>query len=168
MLQRIEDVAPTLAQTFTVMIYQYTLGIWNKTTIDNLIACLSDDEIPTTSKTVAHTLLKNLASSHPKLFKDFISTLAQWITSQSKEISQDRSREDKLVVEDILKCLSRLGELDLPGSEGKAFVGALKEFALNGETERQGRAATTILLKLKMGNVYAEDLVAVHLISLLC
>jgi hypothetical protein len=143
------------------MIYQYTLCIWNKTTVDTLITCLSEDDIPMASKSVAHALLKNLASSHPALFKDYISKLAQWIIAQAKEISHDRNTEEKLVLEDILKCLSRLPDLDLPGSEGKAFVDALKELALNGETERQGRAATRILLKLKMKDVYADDLVEV-------
>src|SRR5579862_4745758 len=130
------------------MVYKHTLCIWNKTTIDNLITCLSQDDLPEASKTVAHTLLKDLASSHPKLFKDSIGRLARWVTAEAKHISPNRSREEKVIAEDILKCISRLSDLDLPGKEGKEFVGALKEFALQGETEKEGRAATAILLKL--------------------
>lgn len=144
-----------------MVIYQCTLGIWNKTTVDNLITLLSDKDVPADLKGVAHTLLKDLASSHPKLFKDFIGTLANWFIAQTAELSPDRSREEKAMAEDILKCLSRLNDLDLPGKQGNEFIEALKTFALSGETEIQGRRATAVLLKLKRRNVHAEDLVNV-------
>jgi hypothetical protein len=160
-LQRIEEVAPSLVATFTPLIHQFTLCIWNKTTIENLITALSDPEISTSSRTVAHMLLKDLASSHPKLFKDAVATLADWIIAQTSQVSPNRSKEDKQAVEDILKTLARLSDLDLAGKQGRDFVDALKTFALNGETEKQGRRATAIILKLKRRNVYADDLVTV-------
>ena len=160
-IQRIEEVAPSLVATFTPFIQQCALYIWNKTTVENLIAALSSPEIPASSRTVAHILLKNLSSSHPKLFKDVKSTLADWIIAESAQISPNRTREDKEAVEDILKTLSRLNDLDLPGKPGREFVDALKRFGLEGETERQGRRATTVLLKLKRRNIYADDLVNV-------
>jgi hypothetical protein len=160
-IQRIEEVAPSLVATFTPFIQQCSLCIWNKTTVENLITALSEPEIPASSRTVAHILLKNLSLSHPKLFKDVTSTLADWINAESSQISLNRSREDKEAVEDILKTLSRLPDLDLPGKQGREFVVALKRFALEGETERQGRRATAVLLKLKRRNVYADDLVKV-------
>jgi hypothetical protein len=143
------------------LIQQCSLGIWNKTTVENLITAVSDPDIPTSSRTVAHILLKDLAVTHAKLFKDIITTLADWIILESKQISPGRSREDKEAVEDILKTLSRLNDVDLPGKQGREFVEALKIFALEGETEKQGRRATAVLLKLKRRNVYADDLVNV-------
>ena len=95
------------------------------------------------------------------MFKDVKSTLADWIIAESSQISPNRSREDKEAVEDILKTLARLSDLDLPGKQGREFVDALKRFALEGETERQGRRATAVLLNLKRRNVYADDLVNV-------
>lgn len=143
------------------MIQQFSLGLWNKTTVENLIAALSDKDIPTSSRTVAHVLLTELALSHPKLFKESITTLADWIISESMHIAGNRSKEDKQTVEDVLKTLSRLKDVDLPGKQGREFVDALKKFALVGETEKQGRRATAVLLKLKRRNVYADDLVNV-------
>jgi hypothetical protein len=164
-LQRVEDVAPSLTATFLPLIHQCTLGIWNKTTIDNLITALSDDDVPATSKTVAHILLKDVASSHSKLYTDAIPTLAKWIIAQSAEVSASRPTEEKEAVEDILKTLVRLGQhgldIDIPSKLGKDFVEALKTFALEGETGKQGRRATAILLKMKRGLVYADDLVSV-------
>lgn len=143
------------------MIQQCSLGIWNKTTVENLITALSDSEIPASSKIVAHVLLKVLPMSHSKLFKDSITTLADWIITESSQTSSNRSREQKQAVEDILKTLSRLKDIDPPGKQGREFVEALKKFALEGETEKQGRRATTVLLKLKRRNAYADDLVNV-------
>lgn len=161
MLQRIEEVAPSLVATFTLFIYQFTHCVWNKTTIEALISVLSEADIPTSSRTVAHTLLKDLAHSHSNLFKHSIPILANWIISVANELSPNRSMEDKLAAEDVLKALSRLIELDLPGKQGRDFVDALKNFALHGETEKQGRSATAVLLKLKRRNLYADDLVRV-------
>ena len=73
----------------------------------------------------------------------------------------NRSREDKEAVEDMLKSLSRLDGLDLPGKQGRDFVDALKTFALGGETEKQGRRATAVLLRLKRRTAYATELVKV-------
>lgn len=147
--------------TFGQFIQQCSLGIWNKTTVENLIAALSDSEVPASSKTVAHILLKVLPLSHQRLFKENKTTLADWIISESSQITPDRTREDKLAVEDILKTLYRLKDVDFPGKQGREFVDALKKFALEGETERQGRRATAVLLKMKLRNVYADDLVTV-------
>ena len=166
-MQRIEEVAPSLVATFTPFIYQSGLCIWNKTTVENLITALSEKDLPDSSKRVAHILLKDLALTHFTILKDSVPALAEWIVSQSKQISSDRSREDKESVEDVLKALSRLKEdFDLPSKLNKEFVEALKVFALEGETERQGRRATTILLKLPRRNAYAEDLVNVLIPSL--
>jgi len=165
-------VGKAFVDTFQTLIYLTTPCIWNVTTVDTLIAALSEPDIPTTSKTVAHTLLKDLALTHYKLFTTAIPTLAEWIITQSKEVSADRTREEKLAAEDILKCLARLGakglDLDLLGKQGKEFIAALTVFALNGETEKQGRRATTILLSLKHQNAYAEDLINVCGLLLLC
>ena len=161
MLQRIEDMAPSLIATFSPFIFYHTLGLWNKTTVENAITALSEPDISATSRTVAHALLKDLALSHPKLFSGSIPSLADWIISEAGQASPNRSKEDKEAVEDILKALSRLDDLDLPGKQGKDFVDALKTFALEGETEKQGRRATAVLLKLKRRTVYASDLVKV-------
>ena len=110
---------------------------------------------------MAHDLLKQLSLSHSKIFKDLVPTLAKWIVDEAGKVSPDNSIEDKLAVEDVLKAVSRLPEVDLPGKQGKDFVEALKTFALEGDTERQGRRATTILLNMKRRNIYAEDLVEV-------
>jgi hypothetical protein len=160
-LQRIEEVAPSLLTTFASFIHHCTLCIWNKTTVANLITALSEPEIPPPSRAVARILLKGLASSHPKLFKDVVPALADWIIAEAAKVSPNRSNEDKEAVEDILKALSRLSDLDLTGKQGREFIEALKTFALNGETEKQGRQSTTVLLKLKRRNVYADDLVNV-------
>lgn len=160
-LQRIEEVAPSLLTTFISSIHQCTLCIWNKTTLANLIAALSESEISPSSKAVAHVLLKGLAFSHPKLFKDVIPTLADWTIAEASKVSPSRNKEDKEAVEDVLKAISRLSDLDLTGKQGREFIEALKIFALNGETEKQGRRSTTVLLKLKRRNVYADDLVNV-------
>src|ERR1700737_2947228 len=104
-MQRVEDVAPALAATFIPVIHQYTLGIWNKTTINNFINALSDKDVPATSKAIAHLFLKELALSHSKLFKDVVPTLAKWVVAQAAEVSPDRTSEEKQTVEDILKTL---------------------------------------------------------------
>ena len=161
MLLRIEEVAPSLVTTFTAFIHQCTLQLWNKTTLECLVTALSDAEVPSSSRAVAHDLLKQLSLSHSTIFKPLIPTLAKWIIDEAEKVSPDNSIEDKLAVEDILKAVSRLNEIDLPGKQGKDFVDALKTFALEGDTERQGRRATTILLNMKRRNVYAEDLVEV-------
>lgn len=130
--------------------------------MENLITALSEKDLSDSSKRVAHILLKHLAATHSTILKDFVPVLAEWIASQSKQASPDRSREEKEAVEDVLKALSRLEEeFDLPSKLNKEFVEALKIFALEGESERQGRSATTILLKLPRRNAYAEDLVEV-------
>jgi hypothetical protein len=152
---------PSLLTTFTPFIHHCTLCIWNKTTVENLITALSEPEIPSPSRAVAHILLKGLASTHPKLFKDVIPTLADWIIAEAAKVSPNHNNEDKEAVEDVLKALSRLSDLDLTGKQGREFIEALKTFALSGETEKQGRRSTTILLKLKRRNVYADDLVNV-------
>jgi hypothetical protein len=161
LLSRIEELAPSLVPTFTAFIHQCTLQLWNKTTFECLVTALSDEEVSSASRAVAHNILKQLSLSHPKVFKALVPTLAKWIIEQAEHVSPDNSIEDKLAVEDILKALSRSNELDLPGKQGKEFVDALKTFALEGDTERQGRRATTVLLKMKRRNVYAEDLVEV-------
>lgn len=122
---------------------------------------LSDVEVPSVSKAVAHDLIKQLSLSHPKIFKNLVPTLAQWIIEQAERVSPDNSLEDKLAVEDVLKAVSRLTGVDLPGKLGKDFANALKTLALEGDTERQGRRATTILLNMQKRNLYAEDLVDV-------
>jgi hypothetical protein len=153
--------APSLVTTFSPFILQYTPCIWNKTTIQNAIAALSEADIPPPSKTVAHMLLKLLSKSHAEFFVSLIPSLADWIINEASLASPNRNREDKEAVEDILKALSRLGDLRL--AESKDFVNALKTFALEGETEGQGRRATTILLKLKRPTVHATELVKVFL-----
>jgi len=152
---------PSLIATFNPFIFHYTLCIWNKTTVENAITALSESDISASSRTVAHALLKDLAPSHPKLFSGVIPALADWIIAEASQASPNRSREDKEAVEDILKVLSRLDDLDLPGKQGKDFVDALKTFALEGETEKQGRRATSVLLKLKRRTAYATELVKV-------
>ena len=122
---------------------------------------LSDGDLHASSRRVAHVLLKDLAFSHPKLFSDMITTLADWIIAESIRVSPNRNRDEREIVEDVLKALSRLNDLDLPGKQGRDFVDALKTFALDGETEKQGRRATTVLLNLKRRNVHADDLVKV-------
>jgi Sister chromatid cohesion protein PDS5 protein len=133
--------------------------------VDTLIIALSEKDVPGPSKTFAHILLKDLASSHPKLFKDVIPTLVNWIIAQAAEVVPGRSSEEKTAVEDTLKTLARLGlnglDLDLPGKQGKEFIAALKTFALNGETGKQGRRATAVLLKMKRKTLHADDLVKV-------
>ena len=163
MLQRVEEVAPAVVPTFTSFIQICTLTLWNKTTVEALVAVLSDAETPSSAKRTAHVLLKTLALSNPKLFKSSLSTLADWIISESASISDNRSREDIETVEDVLKALARLPDLDLSGKQGKDFVEALKKFVLEGESERQGRRATAVLLKLKRSHLYAEELVEVPL-----
>jgi len=161
-MQRIEDMAPSLTTTLSSLILQQTLCLWNKTTVENAVTALSETDISASSRAVAHALLKDLAPSHPKLFSGVIATLANWIIAEADQSSPDRSREDKEAVEDILKALSRLDDLDLPGKQGKDFVDALKTFALKGETEKQGRRATAVLLKLKRRTAYANELVKVR------
>jgi hypothetical protein len=139
-----------------------TLTLWNKTTVEALVAALSDAETSSLGRRTAHVLLKTLALSNPKLFKSASSTLADWIISESASISENRSREDIETAEDVLKTLARLPALDFSGKRGKDFVEALKKFALEGESERQGRRATAILLKLNRSNLYAEELVEVY------
>ena len=160
-MTRVEEVAPSLVVTFTPFVFQSTLCMWNKTTVGNLITLLSDREISSASRSVAHNLLKDLASSHKKLFKDVVPSLAAFVIFEAARVSSNRSRESKVAVEDILKTLARLDDLDLPGKQGKEFIEALKTFALEGQTEKQGRAATSVLLKLKRRNVHADDLVKV-------
>ena len=170
-LQRVEEVAPSLVPTFTSFIHLCTLTLWNKTILEALVAALSDAEMPSSSRKMAHLLLKTLATSHPNLFKTVAPTLADWIIAESALISDNRSREDVEAAEDVLKALARLSGLDFSGKQGKDFVEALKKFALEGESERQGRRATAILLKLKRSNLYAEELVQVtdhfHLLFLM-
>jgi hypothetical protein len=151
--------------TFTPFIHHCTLCLWNKTTVENLITALSDTEIPSESRTVAHTLLKDLTVNHPKLFRDVIPTLAQWIIDRAAEVSRHNTREDKIAIEDVLKVLSRLDPVELPGKQGKEFIDALKTFALEGETEKQGRRATMVLLKMKRRHAYADELVKVFTFS---
>lgn len=146
---------------FTSFVQQCTLQLWNRTTLECLITALSDVEVPSASRAVAHDLIKQLSLSHPKIFKSLVPTLANWIVEQAERVSPDNSIEEKLAVEDILKAVSRLTGVDLPGKQGKAFAEALKTFALEGDTERQGRRATTILLNMQHRNLYAEDLVDV-------
>jgi Sister chromatid cohesion protein PDS5 protein len=165
-LTRIEELAPGLVTTFNAVVFQCTLGIWNKTTVENLIALLSKKDVPVEVRSAAHTLMNVLTRKHGELFKDFVPALMEWIISQSKEISLDRDRDDKLAVEDVLKCLARLDNVELPGKQGKEFLHALKKFALSGETAKQGRRAATILVKLKRGSVYADDLLQVYAIGL--
>lgn len=160
-MQRIADVAPALVTTLTTLVYECTLCLWNKTTVESLISALSDSNISATSKTVAHTLLKDLAIHLPKLFQGITPKLADFIISEARHVSTDRRREDKEAVEDVLKTVSRLEDLDGLGKQGREFVDALKKFALEGETEKQGRRATVVLLKLKRRTVYADDLVKV-------
>jgi len=160
-MQRTEDMAPSLTATLSPFILQHTLCLWNKTTVENAITALSESDISASSRAVAHALLKDLAPSHPKVFSGVITTLAGWIIAEADEASPNRSREDKEAVEDILKALSRLDDLDLPGKQGKDFVDALKTFALKGETEKQGRRATAVILKLKRRTAYATELVKV-------
>jgi len=150
-----------LTTVFTSFIQQCTLQLWNKTTLECLITALSDVEVPSASKAVAHDLIKQLSLSHPKIFKNLVPTLAEWIIERAERVSPDNSIEDKLAVEDVLKAVSRLHGVDLPGKLGKDFVNALKTLALEGDTERQGRRATTILLNMQKRNLYAEDLVDV-------
>lgn len=164
-MQRIEDMAPTLTATMSPFILQHTLCLWNKTTVENAITALSEPDIPASSRAVAHALLKNLAPSHPKVFSGVIGSLAGWIIAEADQASPNRSREDKEAVEDVLKALSRLEGLDLPGKQGKDFVDALKIFALKGETEKQGRRATAVLLQLKRRTAYATELVKVGFTS---
>jgi hypothetical protein len=154
-----------MVATFTPVIHHCTLCLWNKTTVDNLIVALSDTEIPSESRTVAHTLLKDLTVDHPKVFQDAIPTLAQWIIDRAAEVSHHNTREGKIAIEDVLKVLSRLEPLDLPGKQGKQFIDALKTFALEGETEKQGRRATMVLLKMKRRHAYADELVNVFAFS---
>jgi hypothetical protein len=136
-------------------------------TVEALVAALSDAETSSAARRTAHVLLKTLALSNPKLLKSASATLADWIISESASISDNRSREDIETVEDVLKALARLPDVDFSGKQGKDFVEALKKFALEGESERQGRRATAILLKLKRSNLYAEELVEVHRILFL-
>ncbi len=150
-----------MTTVFTSFIQQCTLQLWNKTTLECLITALSDVEVPSASKAVAHDLIKQLSLSHPKIFKNLVPTLAEWIIERAERVSPDNSIEDKLAVEDVLKAVSRLHGVDLPGKLGKDFVNALKTLALEGDTERQGRRATTILLNMQKRNLYAEDLVDV-------
>ena len=150
-----------MTTVFTSFIQQCTLQLWNKTTLGCLITALSDVEVPSASKAVAHDLIKQLSLSHPKIFKNLVPTLAEWIIERAERVSPDNSIEDKLAVEDVLKAVSRLHGVDLPGKLGKDFVNALKTLALEGDTERQGRRATTILLNMQKRNLYAEDLVDV-------
>ena len=150
-----------MTSVFTSFIQQCTLQLWNKTTLECLITALSDVEVPSASKAVAHDLIKQLSLSHPKIFKNLVPTLAEWIIERAERVSPDNSIEDKLAVEDVLKAVSRLHGVDLPGKLGKDFVNALKTLALEGDTERQGRRATTILLNMQKRNLYAEDLVDV-------
>ena len=165
MLTRIEEVAPSLTSTFASLIYSFALCIWNKTTVENLITALSDSEVSISSRTVAHKLLKDLALTHPKLFTNVLPTLANWIIEQANQLSSTRSREDKQAAEDILKTVARLEDVDLTGRQEKDFVDALTKFALEGETEKQGRRATAILLKMKRRDIYAEELVNVPPLS---
>ena len=151
--------APSLIATFSQFIFQHTLCFWNKTTIENAITALSESDISASSRAVAHALVKDLAPSHPKLFSGVVASLADWIIAEAGQASANRSREDKDAVEDILKALSRLDDLDLPGKQGKDFVDALKTFASSGETEKQGRRATAVLLKLKRRAAYATELI---------
>jgi hypothetical protein len=157
-----------MVAVFTAFIHHCTLCLWNKTTVENLITALSDAEIPTESRTVAHTMLKDLSAYHLKLFKDVVPTLAKWIIDRAAKVSHHNTREDKIAVEDVLKVLSRLNEVDLPGKQGKEFVEALKTFALEGETERQGRRATMVLLKMKRRHAFADVLVKVLNCICLC
>jgi hypothetical protein len=150
-----------MVAAFTAFIYHCTACLWNKTTVENLITAVSDTEIPAESRTVAHTLLKDLTVHHLKLFKDVVPTLAKWIIDRAAAVSHHNTREEKLAVEDVLKALSRLNDVDLPGKQGKEFVEALKTFALEGETERQGRRATMVLLKMKRRHAFADVLVKV-------
>ena len=150
-----------MTTVFTSFIQQCTLQLWNKTTLKCLITALSDVEVPSASKAVAHDLIKQLSLSHPKIFKNLVPTLAEWIIERAQRVSPDNSIEDKLAVEDVLKAVSRLPGVDLPGKLGKDFANALKTLALEGDTERQGRRATTILLNMQKRNLYAEDLVDV-------
>lgn len=129
--------------------------------MEALVTALSDAETSSSARKTAHVLLKTLALSHPKLFKSVSGTLADWIISESSSISDNRSREDIETVEDVLKALARLPDLDFSGKQGKDFVQALKKFALEGESEREGRRATAVLLKLKRSNLHAEELVEV-------
>jgi hypothetical protein len=157
----VEEVVPS-GSTFGALVYECTLCIWNKTTVESLVNALSDADIPASSKIVAHTLLKDLAIHLPKIFKNMVPILADFIITEASKVSPNRTREEKEAVEDVLKTLSRLDNLDLPGKQGKEFIDALKTFALDGETEKQGRRATTVLLKLKRHTVYADDLVNVR------
>jgi hypothetical protein len=150
-----------MVAVFTAFIHHCTACLWNKTTVENLITAVSDTEIPAESRTVAHTLLKDLTVHHLKLFKDVVPTLAKWVIDRAADVSHHNTREDKVAVEDVLKTLSRLTEVDLPGKQGKEFVEALKTFALEGETERQGRRATMVLLKMKRRHAFADVLVKV-------
>lgn len=150
-----------MVATFSPLIYQSTLCVWNKTTVNNLITALSNTEMPSPLRAVAHNLLKDLASSHKKLFKTLIPSLAGFIVAEAGQVASNKSSEDMVAVEDILKTMSRLDDLDLPGKQGKDFIEALKTFALEGQTEKQGRGATSVLLKLKRRNVHADDLVKV-------
>jgi hypothetical protein len=138
------------------------LTLWNKTTVEALVAALSDAETSPSARKSVHMLLKTVALSNPKLFKSVSAPLADWIISESGSISDNRSREDIETVEDVLKALARLPDLDFSGKQGKDFVEALKKFALEGESEKQGRRATAVLLKLKRSNLHAEELVEVH------
>ena len=157
-----------MVPVFTAVIHHCTLCLWNKTTVENLITAVSDKEIPTESRTVAHRMLKDLTDYHPKLFKDVVPTLAKWIIDRAAEVSHHNTREDKIAVEDVLKALSRINEVDLPGKQGRDFVEALKTFALKGETERQGRRSTMVLLKMKRKHAFADVLVKVVNFFYLC
>jgi hypothetical protein len=161
MLQRVAEVSPSLTTTFNTLISECTLGIWNKTTVETLISILSEPDLPPELKSAAHIPLKDLAIHLPKLFKNMLVKLANFIVSEAELVSENRNTEDKQAVENVLKTISRLDDIDLPVKQAKPFVDALKKFALEGETEKQGRRATVVLLKLKRRSVYADDLVNV-------
>jgi hypothetical protein len=92
-----------------------------------------------------------------------IPTLADWIIERASELSSSNSKEDKHVAEDVLKTLGRLDTVELTGRQGIAFEDALKKFALEGETEKQGRRATVILLKMKRQELHVDELTKVNL-----
>ncbi|CAG8550103.1 668_t:CDS:10 [Racocetra fulgida] len=99
-LKRIEQIAPSSSETFSILIRRISLTIINKDLIPFLVTKLKSahSELQSENSIVAHELFKDISSRFPAILKPHVDQLI-------RALKED---DDLLIVDDSLEALSKL------------------------------------------------------------
>ncbi|CAG8747158.1 21009_t:CDS:10, partial [Racocetra persica] len=140
-LKRIEQIAPSSSETFSILIRRISLTIINKDLIPFLVTKLKSahSELQNENSIVAHELFKDISSRFPAILKPHVDQLI-------RALKED---DDLLIVDDSLEALSKLS-IAFPDEtpQDKESIQRLMDYALEGSC-LQAKFAAIVLSHIR-------------------